>query len=95
MHDGDELRSESGLYILGDMFNGGGDGVLGGEWGGYNDAQAFDLEISLVQGFEGASVVEVMVERDGEMGVRDGGDRSESTRLNSSHVVTSRMPSSA
>ena len=31
MHDGDELRSEPGLHIMGNVFNGGGDGILGGE----------------------------------------------------------------
>ena len=63
-----------GLHISGDVFHGGGDGVLGGEWGVYDDAKTFDLEVSLVQGFEGASIVEVMVERHGKVGVSDGSD---------------------
>ena len=48
MHDRDELRSEPSLHISGDVFDRGGDGVLGSEWGVYDDAEAFDLEISLV-----------------------------------------------
>ena len=34
----------------------------------------FNLEISLVQGFEGASIVEVMIKKDGKVRVCDGGD---------------------
>ena len=74
MHDGDELRSEPGLHITGEVLDGGGDGVLGGEWGIYDDAKAFNLEVSLVQGFEGASIIEVVVEWHSEMGVSDGRD---------------------
>ena len=58
----------------GDGILGGGDGILGGEWGVYDDAEAFDLEISLVQGFEGTSIVEVVVERHCKVGVHDGSD---------------------
>ena len=74
MYDGDELRSESGLYITGDVFNCGGDGILSREGRVHDDAETFHLQISLVQGFEGTAVVEVMIEWYGEMGVRDGGD---------------------
>ena len=74
MHDRDELRSEPGLHITGDVFDCGGDGVLGGERGVYDDTETFDLEISLVQGFKGASVVEVMIKWYGKVGVGDGGD---------------------
>ena len=74
MHDRDELCSESGLHITGDVFDCGGDGVLSGEWGVYDDAKAFDLEIGFVQGLEGASIVEVMIKRYSEVGVSDGGD---------------------
>ena len=74
MHDRDELCSEPGLHITGDVFYGGGDGVLGGERGVHNDAQAFDLEVSFVQSFEGAPIVEVMIEWYGQVGVGDGGD---------------------
>ena len=35
----------------------------------------FHLEVGLVQGFKGTSVVEVVVEWDGEVGVCDGGDK--------------------
>ena len=65
MHDRDELRSEPGLYITDNVFNCGGDGILSREGGIYDDAETFDLEVSPVQGFEGASIVEVMVERYG------------------------------
>ena len=75
MHDRDELRSELGLHITGDVFDCGGDGVLGGERGVYDNTEAFDLEVSLVQGFEGASIVEVVVERDGKVRVSDGSDQ--------------------
>ena len=75
MHDGDELCSEPGLHIVGDMFHGGGNGIVGHERGVHDDAEAFHLEISLVQGFEGASVVEVMVKWDGKVGVSDGSDK--------------------
>ena len=47
---------------------------MGSEWGVYDNAEAFDLEISLVQGFEGASIIEVMVEWHSEVRVSDGGD---------------------
>ena len=43
MHDRDELCSELSLHIMGDMFNGGGNGVPGCEWGVYDDAETFDL----------------------------------------------------
>ena len=62
MHDGDELRSEMGLNIMCDVFDGGGDGVMSGEWGVYDNSKVFDLEVSLVQGFKWATVIEVMVE---------------------------------
>ena len=74
MHDRDKLRSEPGLHITGDMFHRGGDGVLSGERGVYYDAESFHLEVGLVQGLEGAAVVEVMVEWDGKVWVCDGSD---------------------
>ena len=76
MHDREELRSEPSLHITGDVFDCGGDGVLGSERGVYDDAETFDLEVSLVQGFEGAPIVEVMVERYSKVGVSDGGGES-------------------
>ena len=48
MYDGDKLHSELGLYITGHMFNGGGDGVPGCEQGVHDNAEVFDLEVSLV-----------------------------------------------
>ena len=65
MHDRDKLRSELGLHIMGDVFDSGGDGVLSCERRVYDDAKAFHLQISLVQGFEGTTVVEVVIEWDG------------------------------
>ena len=32
MHDRDELCSELSLHVTGDMFDGGGNGVVSGEW---------------------------------------------------------------
>ena len=43
MHDRDELRSESGLYITSDMLDCGGDGVLGSKRGVYDNAEMFHL----------------------------------------------------
>ena len=62
------------MHITGDVFHCGSDGVVGSKWGVYDDAKSFDLEVSLVQGFEGAAIVEVMVEWDGEVRVCDGSD---------------------
>ena len=59
---------------MGDVFHGGGDGVMGREWGVYDDAKVFHLEVGLVQGFEGASIIEVMVKQDGKVGVSDSSD---------------------
>ena len=59
---------------MGDMFDRRGDRVVDGKWRVYNDAKAFYLEIRFVQGFKGASIVEVMVEWSSQMGVRDGSD---------------------
>ena len=74
MHDRDEFRSEPGLHITGDVFNCGGDGVLSREGRVYDDAEMFNLEVSLVQGFEGTSIVKVMVEQHSEVRVYDGSD---------------------
>ena len=74
MHDGDELCSEPGLHVMGDVFNSGGDGILGSEGRVHDYAEAFHLQIGLVQGFEGTAVVEVMIEWDGEVEISDGGD---------------------
>ena len=74
MHDGNELRLELGLHIMGDVFNCGGNGVMGCERGIHDYAKTFHLEIGLVQGFEGTAVVEIMIEWDGKMAVHDGGD---------------------
>ena len=74
MHDRDKLRSEPGLHITGDVFHGRGDGVLSCERGVYDDAEAFHLKVGLVKGFEGTTVIEVMIEWDGKVGVRDSSD---------------------
>ena len=58
---------------MGDVFNCGGDGILSREGRVHDDAKAFHLQVSLVQGFEGTAVVEV-IEWYGEMGVCDGSD---------------------
>ena len=76
MHDGDELHSELGLYIMGDVFDGGCDGVTGCERGVYDNTEAFNLKVSLVQGFKGTSIVEVMIEGFGKLRGHD--DRDES-----------------
>ena len=41
----------------------------------HDDAEAFHLQIGLVQGLKGASVINVMVEQDGKVGVCDGSDK--------------------
>ena len=61
MHNRDELCLEPGLDIMGDMCNGGSNGISDCECGVYDDTKAFDLKVSLVQGFKGTSIVEVMV----------------------------------
>ena len=50
------------MYITGDVFDSGGDGIVGGKRRVYNDTKAFYLEISLIQGFKGASIIKVVVE---------------------------------
>ena len=47
MHDGDELCSELSLHIMGNMFDGGGNGVVSGEQRVHNNA-LFYLEVGLV-----------------------------------------------
>ena len=74
MHDRDKFRSELGLHITGDMFDCGGDGVLSCEQRVHDDAKAFHLEVGLVKGLEGTAIIEVVIERDSEVGVSDGGD---------------------
>ena len=77
MHDGDELWSEPSLDIMGNMLNDGGDGVPSGEQRVHNDAEVFYLEIDFVQSFKGAPIIEVVVERHGEVGVSDGSDEGQ------------------
>ena len=57
-----------------DVFDCRGNGVASGEWGVYDDAQVFHLEIGLVQGLKWTSIIEIVIERYSEVGVRDGGD---------------------
>ena len=74
MHDCDKLCLEPGLHITGDVFNSGGNCVLGGEGGVHNYAEVFHLQIGFVQGLEGTSVVEVMIKWDSEVEISDGSD---------------------
>ena len=48
MHDRDEFHSEPGLYITGDVFDSGGNGIPGHEGRVDDYAKVFDLEINLV-----------------------------------------------
>ena len=75
MHDGNKLRSEPGLHITSDVFDRGGNSIVGRERGVHNDAETFHLQIDFVQGFKGTAVIKVMIEWDGEVGVSDGGDK--------------------
>ena len=59
---------------MGDVFDCRGDGIPGCGRGVDDYAETFDLEVSLVQDFEEASIIKVMVEWYGKMGVCDGGD---------------------
>ena len=43
MHDRNELRSEPGLHVMGDVCNCGGDGILSREGRVYDDAETFHL----------------------------------------------------
>ena len=63
MHDGDELCLEPGLNVTGNMLNGRGDGIPGGEQRIHNNAEVFNLEIDLIQGFKEASIIEIVVKR--------------------------------
>ena len=62
MYDRDELHSELSLHITSNMFDCGGDRVVSGEWGVYDDSKAFNLEVGFVQGLKGATVIKVVVE---------------------------------
>ena len=50
------------MHIPGNMFDCGGDGVVDGEWGVYDNSEMFYLEVDLVQGLKGAIIIEVMIE---------------------------------
>ena len=39
---------ELSLYVMGDVFDCGGDGILGGKWGVYDNAEVFHLEVGLI-----------------------------------------------
>ena len=56
------------------MFDHEGNGIVSCEWRVHNDTEAFHLYVSFVQGFEGASVVEVVVKWDGKVGISDDSD---------------------
>ena len=53
------------------MFDCGGDGVVDGEWGVYNNSEMFYLEVGLVQGLKRAIIIKVMIEWYSKMGVSD------------------------
>ena len=74
MYDRDELCSELCLHIMGNMFNGEGNGIPGCERRVYNHTKVFDLEVSLVQDFKGTSIIEVMIKGDGKVRVYDDSD---------------------
>ena len=57
------------------MLDSGGNGVVGCERRVHNDTEMFYLKVGLVQGFEGTSVIKVVVKWDGEIGVCDGSDK--------------------
>ena len=76
MHDKDKLCLELDLHITDDVFDSRCDGVPGGEQRVHDITKAFNLKVSLVQGFKGASIIKVMVERYGEVGICDGSDVS-------------------
>ena len=61
MHDRDELCLESSLHTASDVFDGGDNGVVGGEQGVHDDTEMFHLEVGLVQGFKGTAVIKVMI----------------------------------
>ena len=48
MHDGDEPHLELGLHITDNMLDGGCNGVVSCEWRDHNNAEVFDLKVSLV-----------------------------------------------
>ena len=73
MHDGDELRSEPGLYITSYVLDSGGDGIMSCEGRVYDDTEPLHLQVGLVQGFKKTAVVEVMIEWDGEVWISDCG----------------------
>ena len=75
MHNGDELYSELGLDITGDMLDSGGDGITSGEWGVHDYTKTFDLEVCFVQGLEGASIIEVMIKGYGKVWISDSSDK--------------------
>ena len=66
-----------GLDIVGNVLDGRSNGVPGSEWRVYNNIKTFNLEISLVQGFKGTSIIKVMVKRYGKVKVYDGSDKGQ------------------
>ena len=45
------------------------------EWGVCDNTKVFNLEVGLIQGLEGASIIKVVVKRHGKMQVSDGSDK--------------------
>ena len=64
-----------GLHIISNVFDSGCNGVVGHERGVYDDVEVFNLEVSLIQGFEGASIIDVVIKGYGEVRVCDGSDK--------------------
>ena len=60
---------------MSNVFDSGGDGILSGEQGVYDNTETFHLEVSLIQGFKWASIIKVVVKWDGQMGVHDSSDQ--------------------
>ena len=76
MHNGDELCSEPGLDIVGNVLDSCGNGVSSSEQRVHNDAEVFNLEVGLIQSLERASIVEVVIERHDKVRICGSGDKS-------------------
>ena len=60
---------------MGDVFDCGGNGVVGHERGVHNHAETFHLEVGFIQGLKGAAIIKVVIEWDDEVGVSDSSDK--------------------
>ena len=57
------------------MLDGGSNGIVSHEWRVHDDTKAFHLQVGLIQGLKGASIVKVVVKWDCKVRVRDGSDQ--------------------